>query len=58
MDLPKGNRNRIKNNNYLKDVLKKNSFATNLVDKWIKKFLNKQFLQKILENTVPKKNYF
>ena len=58
MDLPKGNRNRIKNNNYLKDVLKKNSFATNLVDKWIKKFLNKQFVQKILENTVPKKNYF
>ena len=34
--------------NYLKDVLKKNSFPTNLVDKCIKIFLNKQFSQKIL----------
>ena len=41
--------------NYLKDVLKKNSFPTNLVDKCIKMFLNKQFSQKILEHTVPKK---
>ena len=39
--------------NYLKDVLKKNSFPTNLVDKCIKIFLNKQFSQKILEHTVP-----
>ena len=29
--------------NYLKDVLKKNSFPTNLVDRCIKIFLNKQF---------------
>ena len=41
--------------NYLKDVLKKNSIPTNLVDKCIKIFLNKQFSQKILEHTVPKK---
>ena len=41
--------------NYLKDVLKKNSFPTNLVDKSIKIFLNKQFSQKILEHAVPKK---
>ena len=41
--------------NYLKDVLKKNSFPANLVDKCIKIFLNKQFSQKILEHTVPKK---
>ena len=41
--------------NYLKDVLKKNSFPTNLVYKCIKIFLNKQFAQKILEHTVPKK---
>ena len=34
--------------NYLKDVSKKNSFPTNLVDKCIKIFLNKQFSQKIL----------
>ena len=44
--------------NYLKDVLKKNSFPTNLVDKCIKIFLNKQFSQKILEHTVPKKILF
>ena len=43
---------------YLKDVLKKNSFPTNLVDKCIKMFLNKQFSQKILEHTVPKKELF
>ena len=41
--------------NYLKDVLKKNSCRTNLVDKCIKIFLNKQFSQKILEHTVLKK---
>ena len=44
--------------NYLKDVLKKNYFPTNLVDKYIKIFLNKQFSQKILEHTVPKKELF
>ena len=44
--------------NYLKDVLKKNSFSANLVDKCIKIFLNKQFSQKILEHTVPKKELF
>ena len=44
--------------NYLKDVLKQNSFPTNLVDKCIKIFLNKQFSQKILEHTVPKKELF
>ena len=43
---------------YLKDVLKKNYFPTNLVDKCIKMFLNKQFSQKILEHTVPKKELF
>ena len=41
--------------NYLKHVLKKNSFPNNLVDKLIKIYLNKQFWQKILEHTVPKK---
>ena len=41
--------------NYLKNVLKKNSFSSSLVDKFIKIFLNKQFSQKILEHTVPKK---
>ena len=41
--------------NYLKDVLKKNSFPNNLVDNCIKILLNKQFSQKILEHTVPKK---
>ena len=44
--------------NYLKDVLKKNYFPTNLVDKYIKIFLNKQFSLKILEHTVPKKESF
>ena len=44
--------------NHLKDVLKKNSFPTNLVDKCIKIFLNKQFSQKILEYSVPKKELF
>ena len=43
--------------NYLKDMLK-NSCPINLVDKYIKIFLNKQFSQKILEHTVPKKYYF
>ena len=38
-------------------LLKKNSFPTNLVDKCIKIFLNKQFSQKTLEHTVPKKHY-
>ena len=42
--------------NYLKDVLKKNSFPTNLVDKCIKIFLNKQFSQKILQHTVPNRS--
>ena len=41
--------------NYLKNVLKKNSFPSTLVDKCIKIFLNKQFSQKILEHPVPKK---
>ena len=44
--------------NYLKEVLKNNSFPTNLVDKFVKIFLNKQFSQKILEYTVPKKELF
>ena len=44
--------------NYLKDVLEKNSFPTNLVDKCIKILLNNQFSQKILEHTVPKKELF
>ena len=44
--------------NYLKDVLKKNSFSINLVDNCIKIFLNKQFSQKMLEHTVPKKELF
>ena len=43
---------------YLKDVLKKNYCPTNLVEKCIKIFLNKQFLQKILGHTVPKKELF
>ena len=43
---------------YLKDVLKINSFPTNLVDKFIKIFLNKQFAQKIVEHTIPKKKFF
>ena len=43
--------------NYLKDVFKKNSVPTNLVDKCIKIFLSKEFLQKILEHSVPKNNY-
>ena len=42
---------------YLKNVLKKNHFPSTLVDKCIKIFLNKQFSQKILEYTVPKRNY-
>ena len=44
--------------NYLKDVLNKNSFPTDLVDKCIKIFLNKQFSQKTLEHAVPKKESF
>ena len=36
----------------------KNPFSTNLVDKCIKIFLNKQFSQKILEHTVPRKELF
>ena len=44
--------------NYLKDVLKKNSFSINLVDNCKKIFLNKQFSQKMLEHTVPKKELF
>ena len=44
--------------NYLKNVLKKNYFPSTLIDKCIKIFLNKQFSQKILEHTVPKKELF
>ena len=40
--------------NYLKNVSKKNSFSSSLVDKCIKIFLNKQFSQKKFEHTVPK----
>ena len=40
--------------NYLKDVLKKKIFPTNLVDKCVKMILNKEFSHKILEHTVPK----
>ena len=43
---------------YLKDVFQKNSFPTNSVDKCIKMFLNKQFLQKIIGHTVPEKELF
>ena len=39
-------------------MLKKNSFPTNLVNKYIKIFLNKQFSKKILEHTVPKKKNY
>ena len=44
--------------NYLKDVLKKNSFPINLVNKRIKLFLNKQFSQKMLEHTILRKELF
>ena len=44
--------------NYLKYVLNKNYFLTDLVDKCIEIFLNKQFSQKILEHAVPKKESF
>ena len=44
--------------NYLKYVLNKNYFPTDLVDKCIEIFLNKQFSQKILEHAVPKKELF
>ena len=44
--------------NYLKDVLKKNSFPSTLADKCIQVFLNMQFSQKILEHTAPKKEFF
>ena len=44
--------------NYLKNVLKKNSFPSTLVDKYIEIFLNKQFSQKMLEHAVPKKKLF
>ena len=36
-------------------MLKQNYFPTTLVNKYIKIFLNKQFSQKILKHTVPKK---
>ena len=39
-------------------MLKKNYFPSTLVDKCINIFLNKQFSQKILEHTVPKKELF
>ena len=42
--------------NCVKDLRKKIYFPSNLVDKkCINKFLNKQFQQKILEQTDPKK---
>ena len=44
--------------NYLKDMLKKNSFPTTLVEKRIKMFLNKQFAHKTVEHIVPKKELF
>ena len=44
--------------NYLKDVLKKKIFPTNLVDKCVKIFLTKQFSYKVLKDTVPKKELF
>ena len=44
--------------NYLKDVLKKNSFPTTLVEKCVKIFLNRTFEQKIVKHTVPKKGSF
>ena len=43
---------------YLENVSKKNYFPNNLVDKCIRIFLNKQFQQKILEHTDPKKELF
>ena len=44
--------------NYLKNVLKKNSFPSALIDKCNETFLNNQFPQKILEHTVLKKELF
>ena len=44
--------------NHLKDVLKKNFFPTNLVDKCVKIFLTKQFSYKVLKHTVPKNELF
>ena len=44
--------------NYLKDVLKKNSFPTTLVEKCIKIFLNRTFAKKIVKHTAPKKDSF
>ena len=39
-------------------MLKKKKFSTTLVDKRIKIILNKQFLQKKLKQTFPKKELF
>ena len=44
--------------NYLKDVLKKKNFCTNLADKCIEMFFNKQVPSKILESTDSKKEIF
>ena len=44
--------------NYLNDVLMKKIFPTTLVDQCIEIFLNKQFVQKSVEHTVPKKKLF
>ena len=43
--------------NYLKNVLKNNSFSSTLVDKCIKIFLNKQFSHKHWNMLFPKRNY-
>ena len=47
----------LKELNYLQDVLKKKYFPTTLLDTYIKKFLNKQFSQEILNILIPKRNY-
>ena len=44
--------------NYLKDELKTKYFSTTLVETCIKIILNKQFAQKIVEHTVPKRELF
>ena len=43
--------------NYLKDMLKKSSFPTTIVNKSIKVFFNKQFAHKFIEHTAPRRNY-
>ena len=39
----------------MKSILKRNSYPHNLLNHWIKKFLNKLFVQRDLNFTVPKK---